>query len=220
MAQRKVLLCSPLEAMTIAAFNAFLKCLEEPQGATVIILVLAQGQSIPATIRSRCQRYPLPMPSTAASRGWLRAALAAHTDDIDAAGQDATVDEYLRMAEDRPMLALRLLRDPQGAHAQFATLIEGSKTGRTPDWLALERAGAALDGQELLDQLERAVQSWLRMQDVSTLRSARGRRGFDALAEYAHWRNACRAGSNPSPELLRFRALRLYRGLWESSPQC
>jgi DNA polymerase III subunit delta' len=51
----KVLLIEPAEAMTVAAANALLKSLEEPQGQTYMLLVSEQAGRLPSTVRSRCQ---------------------------------------------------------------------------------------------------------------------------------------------------------------------
>jgi len=52
----KVAIIYPAEAMNIAASNALLKTLEEPQGKTVLILVSHQRHRLLPTIISRCQR--------------------------------------------------------------------------------------------------------------------------------------------------------------------
>jgi DNA polymerase-3 subunit delta' len=68
---RKVALIWPAESMNNNAANALLKCLEEPPGDTVIILVAHNPASLPVTIRSRCQAIPVAMPDRAVARGWL-----------------------------------------------------------------------------------------------------------------------------------------------------
>ncbi|TAN37855.1 MAG: DNA polymerase III subunit delta' [Nitrospirae bacterium] len=58
----KIIIIDEAEAMTLPAANAFLKTLEEPPDASVIILVTARPDMLPATIRSRCCRvnfFPL-----------------------------------------------------------------------------------------------------------------------------------------------------------------
>lgn len=51
----KVAIIDPAEAMQTAAINALLKTLEEPNSATLIMLLSQQPAFLPATIRSRCQ---------------------------------------------------------------------------------------------------------------------------------------------------------------------
>jgi len=55
MARRKVFVLDEAERMTGEAPQAFLKTLEEPPAATVIILILPRARAVPATVLSRCQ---------------------------------------------------------------------------------------------------------------------------------------------------------------------
>ena len=52
----KVVIIAPADLMNIAASNALLKTLEEPEDDTLLILVSSRIYSLPATIRSRCQK--------------------------------------------------------------------------------------------------------------------------------------------------------------------
>lgn len=67
----KALLIKPVEAMNVAASNALLKTLEEPPANTFIILLSEQPHRLLATIRSRCQKWAVPMPSEAEAKAWL-----------------------------------------------------------------------------------------------------------------------------------------------------
>ena len=55
MARHKVFVLDEAERMTGEAPQAFLKTLEEPPAATVIILILPRARAVPATVLSRCQ---------------------------------------------------------------------------------------------------------------------------------------------------------------------
>jgi DNA polymerase III gamma/tau subunit len=55
MAARRVLILDEADRMTDDAPQAFLKFLEEPPPATVVVLVLARARAVPATVISRCQ---------------------------------------------------------------------------------------------------------------------------------------------------------------------
>jgi len=55
MAPRKLFVLDEAERMTGEAPQAFLKTLEEPPAATVLILVLPRARALPATVVSRCQ---------------------------------------------------------------------------------------------------------------------------------------------------------------------
>jgi DNA polymerase III subunit delta' len=69
----KVAVIAPAEAMNVAAANALLKTLEEPPPWTYLILVAHQPGRMPATLRSRCRRFPAPLPALADALQWLAA---------------------------------------------------------------------------------------------------------------------------------------------------
>ena len=54
-AARKVFVVDDAERMTGEAPQAFLKTLEEPPAATVLVLILQRRRALPATVLSRCQ---------------------------------------------------------------------------------------------------------------------------------------------------------------------
>ncbi|HEY6895216.1 MAG TPA: DNA polymerase III subunit delta', partial [Rhodanobacteraceae bacterium] len=59
------------DAMNASAANALLKTLEEPSAQTVIALIADDPSRLPPTIRSRCRKVDLPMPTRAESIAWL-----------------------------------------------------------------------------------------------------------------------------------------------------
>ena len=67
----KVVVLEPADAMTISAANALLKTLEEPTERTYLLLVTHQPGQIPATVRSRCQSLPIPVPGKNIALDWL-----------------------------------------------------------------------------------------------------------------------------------------------------
>jgi DNA polymerase-3 subunit delta' len=88
MARRKVFVLDEAERMTGEAPQAFLKTLEEPPAATVIILILPRARAVPATVLSRCQvvRFaPRDDAGAATARAQARELLA----EIRAQGVDA-----------------------------------------------------------------------------------------------------------------------------------
>jgi DNA polymerase-3 subunit delta' len=106
----KVALVHPAESLTHAAANTMLKTLEEPPGATLIILVAHHSTRLPATIRSRCQMLDFHPSTAAVAIPWLEA------QGIEA----ARAQEALRLAAGAPLLALELARSD--ALAQRRTL--------------------------------------------------------------------------------------------------
>jgi DNA polymerase-3 subunit delta' len=67
----RVILIHPADALNNAAANAFLKYLEEPTERTVLILVTHRMNKLPATIKSRCQKFTMIMPDKNLVLPWL-----------------------------------------------------------------------------------------------------------------------------------------------------
>ena len=53
----KVYIIDEVHMLSIGAFNALLKTLEEPPSYVIFILATTEAHKIPITIMSRCQRY-------------------------------------------------------------------------------------------------------------------------------------------------------------------
>ncbi|MDG1065561.1 MAG: DNA polymerase III subunit delta' [Luminiphilus sp.] len=126
----KVLVIQPAEAMTAAAANALLKTLEEPPGKALLILVSHRPGELPATVRSRCQRYNLPHPSRPVALTWL-------ANQSSCSGPIA--EQAYSLAQAQPLTALRLILNEDLATKAalidaLSGLLEGSKT--TPEALA------------------------------------------------------------------------------------
>jgi len=68
----RAILIYPAEAMNANTQNALLKSLEEPPPATVFLLVATQPDRLLPTVRSRCLRFTLPPPDSAAVLRWLK----------------------------------------------------------------------------------------------------------------------------------------------------
>lgn len=56
----RVVVINPADSLNNASANAFLKYLEEPTERTCLILITNKPSSLPATIRSRCQKLLIP----------------------------------------------------------------------------------------------------------------------------------------------------------------
>jgi DNA polymerase-3 subunit delta' len=69
--KRKVALICPAELMNRNSANALLKCLEEPPGDTVLLLVSHDPSRLPVTIRSRCQSIAVVLPEPGLAAQWL-----------------------------------------------------------------------------------------------------------------------------------------------------
>lgn len=67
----KVLVLHPADALNTIAANALLKTLEEPPGLLRIVLTSTDPERLLPTVRSRCQRLPLPLPAPDQAQAWL-----------------------------------------------------------------------------------------------------------------------------------------------------
>lgn len=71
-AQGLVAIIDPADALNENACNALLKTLEEPVPGRYLWLISAQPATLPATIRSRCQRLEFKLPPHDEALAWLR----------------------------------------------------------------------------------------------------------------------------------------------------
>jgi DNA polymerase III subunit delta' len=67
----RVVVLHPAETLNPNAANALLKMLEEPPPATLFVLVTHQLQRLLPTIRSRCHKIAMHMPSRSEAEAWL-----------------------------------------------------------------------------------------------------------------------------------------------------
>ncbi|MBT9568696.1 MAG: DNA polymerase III subunit delta' [Thiobacillus sp.] len=67
----RVVLVNPANSLNLASANALLKVLEEPPLNTVFVLVSDQPRQLLPTIRSRCTRLDVGLPSTESALHWL-----------------------------------------------------------------------------------------------------------------------------------------------------
>lgn len=67
----RIVLVHPAEAMNVQAANALLKTLEEPPPNSLFLLVSHQAQRLLPTVRSRCLKVAMPLPSQQQALEWL-----------------------------------------------------------------------------------------------------------------------------------------------------
>ena len=96
----RVILIQPADALNHAAANAFLKYLEEPTERTVLILVTHRMNKLPATIKSRCQKFTLSLPDQSLVLPWLKQQLA-----------NGNAEIVLNLAQGAPLLAMQYAND-------------------------------------------------------------------------------------------------------------
>ncbi len=149
--QGKAAVIAPADAMTMNAANSLLKTLEEPPGATLLVLVADRIGTLPATILSRCQRIQVATPSEEGALRWLEAL------KPDSAWVDA-----LRIAGNAPLEAI-LAHDKLDMHAAMCRDFAAVATGeRSP--LDIASHWVKQDSIAVLDWLARQVQRLIQLQ--------------------------------------------------------
>lgn len=132
--QCKVILIEPADQLNRAAANSLLKTLEEPSSQTVMILVSAEPNRLPATIRSRCQCLTMPLPTEAEALAWLSPRVG-----------EADPRQLLQLASGAPVRALAYRDGDLGAQreerfAGFEAVLRGVRDpiAEAGAWNALE----------------------------------------------------------------------------------
>ncbi len=97
---RKIVVMSPAEKLNIHSANAFLKCLEEPSGETILILVSQNSADLLPTIRSRCQTLLFKLPSENTAVEWLQRYV---TNVVEA-------NQLIRLSQNRPLASLEIFQ--------------------------------------------------------------------------------------------------------------
>ena len=128
----RVVIIDPAEEMNAAAQNAFLKTLEEPPPQVVFVLVAVDESRLLPTIRSRCRRLELRLPSLA---------------DVEAALLERDVES------ERARLLARLSRGRVGWALEIAA--DASLLERREESLAQARALGSMGVAERLALAER-----------------------------------------------------------------
>ncbi len=113
----KVLLLHPAEAMNLQSASALLKTLEEPPGASRLLLGCSDVEHLLPTVRSRCQRLRLEPPAMEDAISWLVA---------QGVGQPEVL---LRAAAGAPLQALALFNGGIDA-ARWSALPRAVADGR------------------------------------------------------------------------------------------
>ena len=139
---RRVYILDEAHMLSTAAWNAFLKTLEEPPPHVVFVLATTEAHKVPATIIDRCHRFDFHRPSLEQIAGVLRRVAAEEGIDIP----DAAVGMIARSATGS-------FRDALGTLEQLVTY--GGREVRLDD--VLEILGVA-DAELVLDTAEALVE--------------------------------------------------------------
>lgn len=155
----RVVVIQPAESLNAAAANALLKTLEEPPADVMLILVAHQPGRLPATVRSRCRKLALSLPSRTEAEAWL-------------GGQGLTDPATLAEVGGAPLLALECAEPERLARRDrfLGTLARPSADG-------LSRL--AQDSQQRLEESWGWLTRWL--YDLLSIGAGGGVRYFPEL---------------------------------------
>lgn len=179
----KLLVIEPAEAMTVAAANALLKTLEEPAGNAHLILVSHRPGELPATIRSRCQRFNVPHPTMQVAIDWLTA-------QTSCSAQIA--DQAYSLTRAQPLTAERLI---QSEDLVAREALAGALDGLLDGTKVMPEALVELNSYELDMVLETALQSVERRVYAAAVPNA-SRQHFYQRDQILRWLAASRSGIN------------------------
>ncbi|MCC7146773.1 MAG: DNA polymerase III subunit gamma/tau [Phycisphaeraceae bacterium] len=164
-ARYKIYIIDEVHMLSIAAFNALLKTMEEPPSHVKFILCTTESHKVPATIQSRCQRFDFRNIPTSAIAAHLKTVLA--KENLKAEGDLLWQVAHLGNGSMRDALSLldrlisngqqpltsQLLSQMLGLPPQqmIVTLIDSLADGNVPD--SLTRVAELLDQGISLDQV-------------------------------------------------------------------
>ena len=172
--KRKIYIIDEVHMLSISAFNALLKSLEEPPPHTVFILATTDVHKIPETVISRCQRHDFRALSMASIEARLREVCEAEKIEADA----ESLKLVARMADGSMRDAQTLLDRVQSFCQGAITATETSRALGTVDQRILFELAQAIVARDTATVLGRASEIFATGIDPSTL-----------LREFVHfWR--------------------------------
>lgn len=190
----KITIIHPADRMNRNSFNALLKTLEEPSGMSLLMLVSARPARLAATIRSRCQHLPLPLPDADSAKRWL----------AQQGLQDA--ESLLALAGGAPLAALALNEaEWVGQRGDLCRQLMALPSG-DEDPVRAAQSWAKLPFGQGIDWLNTLVQDMIRLRQLgpeAQLLNEDLRRDLQSGAHRLDWRLLHRHRD----ELIRLRAL-------------
>jgi DNA polymerase-3 subunit gamma/tau len=172
--RRKIYIIDEVHMLSISAFNALLKSLEEPPPHTVFILATTDVHKIPETVISRCQRHDFRALSMATIEARLREVCDAEKIEAD----PESLKLVARMADGSMRDAQTLLDRVQSFCQGAITATETSRALGTVDQRILFELAQAIVARDTATVLSRAGDIFATGIDPSTL-----------LREFVHfWR--------------------------------
>jgi DNA polymerase-3 subunit delta' len=144
----KVLIIYHAHTMTESSANALLKTLEEPTANTYLLLTTDKPERILPTIKSRCEKLALPLPSLDSTLAWVKTQ---YDGDIDI--------NFAKLFSARPLALLAELQEEQSfTYEIYSSGLNALLQGQTS---AMQ---LAMDWQDNADKVLKWTQYWARQQ--------------------------------------------------------
>lgn len=161
-AHSRVVLIRPAHAMNQAAANSLLKTLEEPDPRTLMILISEHPAQLPATIRSRCQRLDIALPTREQALQWLAQQ-----------GASSRAEAALAMANGAPLRALELCHTDlferrSRMFRDWTALLQGEA-----DPLFIAEQWAKEEGETVIDWLKSWTMDLIRLRSTGNAAATR-----------------------------------------------
>jgi DNA polymerase-3 subunit delta' len=150
MSGAKVLIIYQANKMTESSANALLKTLEEPTGNTFLLLTTDKPERILPTIKSRCEKLLLPLPSLETTLDWVKSQYSGQVDV-----------NFAKLFNSRPLALLAELHEQQAFTYEIYTAGLDSLFRGQVNAMQL-----AIDWQEHTDKVLKWTQYWIRQQCV------------------------------------------------------
>jgi DNA polymerase-3 subunit delta' len=154
MSGAKVLIIYHAHTMTESSANALLKTLEEPTANTFLLLTTDKPERLLPTIKSRCEKLALPLPTLDSTIAWVKTQYNA---DIDI--------NFARLFSSRPLALLAELQEEQKfTYEIFSSGLDALLQGQT------SAMKLAMDWQDNADKVLKWTQYWARQhcsEDIS-----------------------------------------------------
>ncbi len=155
--KKRVYIIDEVHMLSVSAFNALLKTLEEPPEHVVFILATTELQKLPATIISRCQRFDFRRISTDALMGRLN-----YIAEQEGIGLDPDASRMLaKLAQGGMRDAISLLELCAGGNRRVTLEVVSESVGTTgrDSMVTTVNAIAAQDYDVLFAQIDEIVRS-------------------------------------------------------------
>nr|WP_182405683.1 DNA polymerase III subunit delta' [Psychrobacter sp. GP33] len=141
------------EQMTIAAANALLKTLEEPQAQVYLFLISDIPAKLLPTIKSRVQQLPLQSIEPSVARDYVTHALGStiHRETVS----PSQIEQLLQMANGAPLAAIELAQaDWYGKRALWLTIWQALRQGKRSSIAASDYWQSQLSIQDFIQLTE------------------------------------------------------------------